>query len=129
MTEDSYRGEINEPDSQNLYAYCAGNPVNYVDPSGHKSQKFWNIAFKSEKQKYYAFNQNAPQKYAGYNDLYDMMDWTVGDLVTKKVETSYWRLQFWKGKYKKSMQTLSKKLGEIKGLTVGGTKYVRTFSW
>ena len=161
---------------------------------------------------------------------YDMMDWTVGDLVTKKVETSYWRLQFWKGKYgspyvpsisngceiglyyrknsktkhwycsyqqdkrirmrmslyangkklftrdsktstdkgkawwltafvfkldmpekkvysktslkmtgtlwfpksgkyKKSMQTLSKKLEEIKGLTVGGTKYVRTFSW
>ena len=48
---------------------------------------------------YYAFNQNAPQKYAGYNDLYDMMDWTVGDLVTKKVETTWWRLQFWKGKY------------------------------
>ena len=35
MTEDTYRGETNEPDSQNLYAYCAGNPVNYVDPSGH----------------------------------------------------------------------------------------------
>ena len=48
---------------------------------------------------YYAFNQNAPQKYAGYNDLYDVMDWTVGDLVTKKVETTWWRLQFWKGKY------------------------------
>ena len=35
VTEDTYRGETNEPDSQNLYAYCAGNPVNYVDPSGH----------------------------------------------------------------------------------------------
>lgn len=28
-----------------------------------------------------------------------MMDWTVGDLVTKKIETTWWRLQFWKGKY------------------------------
>ncbi len=28
-----------------------------------------------------------------------LMDWTVGDLVTKKVETTWWRLQFWKGKY------------------------------
>ncbi|MGI6501485.1 MAG: DNRLRE domain-containing protein [Anaerostipes sp.] len=36
LTEDTYRGESNQPDTQNLYAYCAGNPVNYVDPSGHK---------------------------------------------------------------------------------------------
>ena len=35
VTEDSYRGETNEPDTQNLYVYCANNPVNYVDPSGH----------------------------------------------------------------------------------------------
>ena len=36
LTEDTYRGETNEPDTQHLYAYCANNPVNYVDPSGHK---------------------------------------------------------------------------------------------
>ena len=35
VTEDTYRGETNEPDTQNLYVYCADNPVNYVDPSGH----------------------------------------------------------------------------------------------
>ena len=35
LTEDTYRGETNEPNTQNLYAYCANNPVNYVDPSGH----------------------------------------------------------------------------------------------
>ena len=29
--EDTYRG-----DGLNLYAYCAGNPVYYVDPSGHE---------------------------------------------------------------------------------------------
>ena len=36
LTEDTYRGETNEPETQNLYVYCADNPVNYVDPSGHK---------------------------------------------------------------------------------------------
>ena len=36
VIEDTYRGETNEPETQNLYVYCADNPVNYVDPSGHK---------------------------------------------------------------------------------------------
>lgn len=35
----SYRGESNEPDTLHLYAYCANNPINYVDPSGHLSVK------------------------------------------------------------------------------------------
>ena len=35
MTEDSYRGEIMNPETGHLYVYCANNPVNYVDPSGH----------------------------------------------------------------------------------------------
>ena len=39
LTEDTYRGETDEPDTQNLYVYCADNPVNYVDPSGHKKSK------------------------------------------------------------------------------------------
>ncbi|MBM6977672.1 RHS repeat domain-containing protein, partial [Intestinimonas butyriciproducens] len=33
--EDTYRG-----DGLNLYAYCANNPVYYVDPSGYNSQNF-----------------------------------------------------------------------------------------
>ena len=35
LTEDTYRGELNDPDTLHLYAYCKNNPVNYVDPSGH----------------------------------------------------------------------------------------------
>ena len=34
FTEDSYLGDIREPLTLNRYAYCAGNPVNYRDPSG-----------------------------------------------------------------------------------------------
>lgn len=35
MTENSYRGEIMNPETGHLYVYCANNPVNYVDLSGH----------------------------------------------------------------------------------------------
>ena len=38
LTEDTYRGENDQPDTQHLYVYCANNPVNYVDPSGHKAK-------------------------------------------------------------------------------------------
>ena len=37
LTQDTYRGENEQPDTLHLYAYCANNPINYVDPSGHKS--------------------------------------------------------------------------------------------
>ena len=37
--EDTYRGETNEPDTWHLYAYCANNPVNYTDPSGHQKNR------------------------------------------------------------------------------------------
>ena len=36
ITEDSYRGELNNPQSQNLYIYVMNNPLRYVDPSGHR---------------------------------------------------------------------------------------------
>ena len=36
VTVDTYRGEFEEPLSLHLYAYCANNPINLIDPSGHK---------------------------------------------------------------------------------------------
>lgn len=33
--EDTLFGDLENPLTQNLYAYCLNNPVNYVDPSGH----------------------------------------------------------------------------------------------
>ena len=36
LSQDTYRGMPEESDQWHLYAYCANNPINYVDPSGHK---------------------------------------------------------------------------------------------
>ncbi len=37
ITRDTYRGNIYQPWTQNLYTYCNNNPVNYVDPTGHNA--------------------------------------------------------------------------------------------
>ena len=36
ISEDSYSGEIANPQTQNLYIYVVNNPLRYVDPTGHK---------------------------------------------------------------------------------------------
>jgi RHS repeat-associated protein len=35
ITEDTYQGELEVPQSQNLYVYVMNNPLKYVDPSGN----------------------------------------------------------------------------------------------
>ena len=39
LTEDTYLGNLIDPLTQNRYSYVKNNPVNYVDPSGHKVSK------------------------------------------------------------------------------------------
>ena len=66
--EDTYRG-----DGLNLYAYCAGNPVYYVDPSGHIiCEKIANIlidkvknnkATRNEQKKLVAYLTKKSKKY------------------------------------------------------------------
>lgn len=36
ISEDSYKGTLPDPQSQNRYVYCVGNPLRYVDPDGHE---------------------------------------------------------------------------------------------
>ncbi|GLC31550.1 DNRLRE domain-containing protein [Clostridium omnivorum] len=35
LTQDSYTGNPYEPRTQHLYSYCANDPINYTDPTGH----------------------------------------------------------------------------------------------
>ncbi|OKP67424.1 hypothetical protein A3842_28150 [Paenibacillus sp. P3E] len=36
INEDTYEGDINNPQTLNLYTYVQNNPLSYTDPSGHK---------------------------------------------------------------------------------------------
>ena len=39
ITEDSYPGEMENPQTQNLYLYVVNNPLRYIDPTGHFIQE------------------------------------------------------------------------------------------
>ncbi len=36
--EDTYRGDVMDYRSLNLYTYCYNDPVNFIDPSGHEPE-------------------------------------------------------------------------------------------
>ncbi|WP_430885852.1 S8 family serine peptidase [Fusibacter sp. JL216-2] len=38
LQEDTYRGQLSDPLSLNLYTYTSNNPIKYYDPSGHNQQ-------------------------------------------------------------------------------------------
>ena len=48
ITQDTYRGEKDDAGTWHLYTYCANDPINYVDPSGHS--KVWNSIKKGAKK-------------------------------------------------------------------------------
>ncbi len=37
--EDTYRGELDQPQSQHLYVYVMNNPLRYIDPTGHSAEE------------------------------------------------------------------------------------------
>ena len=112
MTEDTYRGETNEPDTQNLYVYCADNPVNYVDPSGHWIDTVLDVASLGYSIK--EFTSNPSWSKFGY------LLWDVGATFIPFVPDSYSR------KGAKITLKIADKVHELnkgkKGLTIGKYK-------
>ena len=112
VTEDTYRGETNEPDTQNLYVYCADNPMNYVDPSGHWIDTVLDVASLGYSIK--EFTSNPSWSKFGY------LLWDVGATFIPFVPGSYSR------KGAKITLKIADKVHELnkgkKGLTIGKYK-------
>ena len=49
ISQDSYRGELDNPGQWHLYAYCANNPINYVDYNGHARARKQTKSYKTSK--------------------------------------------------------------------------------
>ena len=65
LTPDTYRGDLQNPDTLHLYAYCKNNPVNRADPSGHASQDL----YKSSKAAAINFcNNNIKKTFDDHNE-------------------------------------------------------------
>lgn len=47
ISEDTNKGDINNPSSLNLYIYCYNNPLKYVDPSGHEGDLLCRLNFEN----------------------------------------------------------------------------------
>ena len=101
ITRDSYRGERENADTWHLYAYCANNPINYVDPSGHKRVKRFSAAK--------SFDYKGPYSIGGVY-ITIVLKWTVSNKkkiidfsskVTRKKRYGFAKLEEFKRRAKK----------------------------
>ena len=44
LQQDTFKGDIYSPWTQNLYTYTSNNPVNYIDPTGHFFEELFGLA-------------------------------------------------------------------------------------
>ena len=59
ISEDTYEGEIDQPQSLNLYTYAQNNPLYYVDPSGHMTWKAWWYVNRGEQDEFVSQGWNS----------------------------------------------------------------------
>ena len=81
LTEDTDRGNAENPGTLHLYAYCANNPVNYVDPSGHVFETILDLA--SVGWSFYEYVKNPSWNNFGW------LMWDIGATAVPFVPGSY----------------------------------------
>lgn len=122
MSEDSNRGNSNDPLSLNLYTYCKNNPILYFDRTGNWPDlvQWWKDVTKEGKADWflwlslgtdkdengiYHIRQNWWQSWniVGYRDEYDTVFDAACDMDSKKFGFTYNDVEFmlwaWKGDY------------------------------
>lgn len=103
--QDTLKGGVMDESLWNAYAYCNGDPVNKVDPTGHSVLP---IVKWKELKAYWP--QNSLQSYVPYGVGWDILGAGTGMILNTKVvrfKASYkkggkkrkWRIQLWKGSY------------------------------
>ncbi|MDR1774936.1 MAG: DNRLRE domain-containing protein [Actinomycetes bacterium] len=75
ISQDTYRGENREPATLNYYGYCAGDPLNATDPSGHV--KFHYGSGKGREPKYTFDNDFPFGSKAGEATASDYASWVI----------------------------------------------------
>ena len=54
LSQDSYSGNPYDPWTHHLYNYCGGNPINYIDPTGHSMEDLRNEVVELTHKRYLA---------------------------------------------------------------------------
>ncbi len=100
LSEDTYRGDPNDPLSLNLYTYVSNNPIKYIDPTGHWEQDDEEFSFNTQ-TKLIALTQA----------YYDAKTGVERGLIHE--EAKKLRAEHCKERSKKNKSALSDKLNEI----------------
>ncbi|AEG61159.1 YD repeat protein [Desulforamulus ruminis DSM 2154] len=90
INKDSYEGDIVNPLTFNLYAYCANNPLLYIDPSGHKYvyNRFGEIIGTNVGDDYTDYSQAATNTSGGGDRVYKPWNGGTGSSGTGSVNSS-----------------------------------------
>ena len=115
-SEDTYRGEPNDPLTLNLYTYCVNNPVRYSDSTGNAiedatrwlvrkilafssfvqatqdgeySNLFYLGGFVRDTSGIYHARQDAIQQIFGYDDFYDTVFYYATDMESDNFKFTY----------------------------------------
>ncbi|WP_415839583.1 RHS repeat domain-containing protein [Paenibacillus tarimensis] len=75
LSADSYRGEVEQPLSLNLYIYSLNNPVNDVDPTGHMS--WWQV------------DDLAKRIISSLGSIKDLFSWSTLDTLWETIKAVY----------------------------------------